>query len=222
MILQNPPSVSLAIIISFVIGATVHEFAHAYSAWKLGDDTAYRQGRVTLNPLVQMNPFGFLMLLVAGFGWAGPTPVSPWKLRPNPRIGNLIVTFAGPASGLLISIAAAFIVRIGTTLRVPALYPYSPDLIRNLIPSPGQFLFWFVYLNVLLFFFNLLPIYPFDGYWIVLSLLPPELAIQWEELKQYGMFVILGIFALSYVGIDLIGWIIQPPVRWTVGLLLGI
>src|ERR687893_1482738 len=103
---QRSPAFAVAIVLGFVVGIVLHEAAHAYSAYLLGDDTAYRAGRVTLNPASHLDVLGSLMLLIAGFGWGKPTPVVPSKLRGG-VLGSVAVAFAGPASNLLIVVVCA-------------------------------------------------------------------------------------------------------------------
>src|SRR5215211_7101178 len=145
---EQNPAAAVALLMGLVVGIVVHEAAHAYSAYLLGDDTAYRAGRVTLNPASHLDLLGSLMFLMAGFGWGKPTPVVPSKLRGG-VFGPVAVAFAGPASNLLIVAVCA------------ALY---------LLPAfqdSGGYLFILVvmvaFTNALLFVFNLIPIPPLDG-----------------------------------------------------------
>src|SRR3712207_2878542 len=143
---QQDPAFAVALLLGLVVGVVVHEAAHAYSAYLLGDDTAYREGRVTLNPASHLDLLGSMMFLLAGFGWGKPTPVAPSKLRggiPAP----VAVAFAGPASNLLIVALCA------------ALYllPAFQEGYLELIVVAGAFA------NALLFVFNLIPIPPLDG-----------------------------------------------------------
>src|SRR5215211_4741490 len=108
---QVNPAFAVAVLMGFVIGITVHEASHAYSAYLLGDDTAYRAGRVTLNPASHLDVLGSLMLLMVGFGWGKPTPVVPSKLRGG-VFGPVAVAFAGPASNLLIVAVCAILFQL--------------------------------------------------------------------------------------------------------------
>ena len=118
-IFQQVPALAVAIILGFIVGITLHEAAHAYSALRLGDDTAYRQGRVTLNPVKHLDVFGSLMLLLVGFGWGRPTPIAPSKLRGG-IFGPVAVALAGPVSNLLI-VAICGILFLLPTFQVGAL-----------------------------------------------------------------------------------------------------
>src|ERR671926_873892 len=144
---QQSPAFAVAVLMGFVVGIVLHEAAHAYSAYLLGDDTAYRAGRVTLNPASHLDLLGSLMLLMAGFGWGKPTPVVPSKLRGG-VFGPVTVALAGPVSNLFIVAVCA------------ALYLLPPF-------QDGGYLYILVvmagFTNALLFVFNLIPIPPLDG-----------------------------------------------------------
>ncbi len=186
----------LHLIPAVVIAITVHEFAHAWTALKFGDTTALRAGRVTLNPLAHLDPLGTLLLFLAGFGWGKPTPVNTSALR-HPRAG-LVVSAAGPISNLLVACAAGLFVRTPLTATL-------------------------VYMNLVLAFFNLLPIWPLDGSHVVEHLLPPNQAIQFKRFGMaYGAFVLLGLILLDRLtGFSVIGFLIAPPVEFLSALFLG-
>jgi Zn-dependent protease len=183
-----------------VCSVVVHEVAHGWSALKLGDDTALRLGRLTLNPLPHIDPVGsivvpLIMAWTMGFpiGWAKPVPVNPGRLH-NPNDDHPKVAAAGPASNLLL--AFIFAVLLGVTIAVggyPAGGPHGE-------PSPLRFLFnmfqWGVFINVILAVFNLLPIPPLDGSWILSRFLPPEPRARYENLRRYGMMIFFGFILL--------------------------
>jgi Zn-dependent protease len=198
------------ILVSFflLVGFPVHEFAHAYAAWRLGDGTAKLFGRLTLNPAAHFDPIGALMLALSalsgtGFiiGWAKPTPVNPSNLRDR-RNGEVIVALAGPVSNLVMAVAASLVFRIlssGTA---------APERILTLIA-------FFVLYNVGLAIFNLIPIPPLDGSTLLFRLLPYETAYRLRPLlAQYGILVLLGIV---FFGGAVIGGILFT----IVGFLLG-
>jgi len=175
------------VIISLIIAFTVHEFSHAYFANKFGDPTAKNQGRLTLNPAAHLDPFGTIMILLIGVGWAKPVPVNAFHFK-NKRLAGIVVSVAGPLSNLLVATIAmaiwfalqrlGIINNIGTTNYT--LYTVLLQLFNMLI-----------YLNLILFIFNLLPIPPLDGYRIIEDLVPRDLRpklIQWEA---YGSFVFM-------------------------------
>jgi len=152
----------LRVIPAILIGLTVHELAHAFIALRLGDDTAKQLGRVTLNPLKHIDPVGFIMLLVAGFGWAKPVLVDRTKLK-NPARDDVLIALAGPVANLLLAVVLVLLLRV-----VLFLVPFRSERTFNLVV--GNFLAW-ITINVSLGFFNLLPIPPLDGSHVILNLL---------------------------------------------------
>jgi Zn-dependent protease len=195
---QQDPSAAVAFLLGLVIGITVHEASHAASAYLLGDDTAYRDGRVTLNPISHLDLLGSMMLLLAGFGWGRPTPVVPSKLRGG-MIGPVAVALAGPVSNLLIVAVCA------------ALYLLPP------FQDSGGYLFILVvmvaFTNALLFVFNLIPIPPLDGSKVIFPFLPRALDGFVDFMNQYGPMILLGIILVSFVTRLPILSILLAPVR---------
>jgi Zn-dependent protease len=190
------PSAAVAFLLGLVVGITVHEASHAASAYLLGDDTAYRDGRVTLNPVSHLDLLGSLMLLMAGFGWGRPTPVVPSKLRGG-AFGPVAVALAGPVSNFLIVAVCA------------ALY--------LLPPFQGGYLFILVvmvaFTNALLFVFNLIPIPPLDGSKVLFPFLPRALDGFVDFMNQYGPMILLGLILISFVTNLPIFSILLAPVR---------
>ncbi|NIK77378.1 Zn-dependent protease [Paenibacillus castaneae] len=178
--LEDLPFVVLALIIAF----TVHEFAHAYSAYKFGDDTAYKAGRVTLNPRVHLDILGTLLILIAGFGWAKPVPVNPSKFS-SPRLMSIIVTAVGPLSNLLMGIIGAFIF-VG--LDVSGLLEAGSI---GVTAALERFFTYFITYNFLLFIFNLIPLPPLDGYRIIADLMPLKVRYKMDQNVQWGMIIFL-------------------------------
>ena len=188
-----------------IFSLTVHEAAHAWSASRLGDDTARRLGRVSLNPVVHVDPIGTLLLPLVAIignlpiiGWAKPTPVNPRNLR-HPRRDNVLVTVAGPASNLMIAVVAAMVLRL-----IPAADPSveGMDVSSPLILLAIQL----VDINLLLALFNMIPVPPLDGGRVMAGLLPPALAIRYNQLGRYGFIII---YALMLTGA--LGALIGPP-----------
>ena len=189
-----------ALVVAFLVlifSLSVHEAAHAWSASQLGDDTAKRLGRVTLNPVVHADPIGTLLLplvaMLSGapvIGWAKPTPVNTRNLR-QPRRDHILVTAAGPISNLLIAMTAAVAMRAGAM-------------------SGGSISDRLVYealsLNVLLAVFNMLPIPPLDGGQILMALLPRSVAMQLSFLYEYGFLILMGLLVTG-----VLGYLIGPP-----------
>jgi Zn-dependent protease len=181
-------AILIAIAIILLVSFPVHEFSHALAAYRLGDGTAKLFGRLTLNPIVHFDPIGGLMLIFSGvlggigFGWAKPTPVNPMNLRGG-REAEAIVAFAGPASNLVLAVAAALPLRF---------IIHSPTLSFD-VPAVVQFaLYDFVLINLALAIFNLIPIPPLDGSKVLYSFLPPRVVWQWRPiLDQYGFFLLI-------------------------------
>ena len=186
-----------ALIVAFLIlifSLTIHEAAHAWSASRLGDDTARRLGRVSLNPVVHTDPIGTVLLPLIAIlsdapiiGWAKPTPVNTHNLR-HPRRDNILVTVAGPASNLVIAMAASAALRA--------------DLAGAAAMIASQALL----LNVLLAVFNMLPIPPLDGGQIMMALLPPNVALRLGFLYEYGFLILMGLLLTG-----MLGALIGPP-----------
>lgn len=166
------------VVITLMFAFTFHEFAHAYVAYKFGDMTAKNQGRLTLNPLQHLDPFGTLLILIAGFGWARPVPVNRFHFK-RPRLAGVLVSVAGPLSNLVLA-SVGFIVFYGLKS-----FGYVPSV------NFTDFLNIFIYLNVVLFIFNLLPLPPLDGYRIVEDLAPNHIRAKMTQYEQYGVLIFL-------------------------------
>ena len=211
-----------AVTTALVLGIAFHEFCHALSASALGDQTAARQGRLSLNPLVHLDPLGTLLLLFAGFGWGKPTPVNPYNMRVEPRTGMAITAAAGPISNLLIAAVMAAPIRLGwapwhSPFAVAGTAGWAMDDYLGLFLSAG------VLLNSILAVFNLLPLAPLDGFKVSLGLLPIDLARPIARLERYGIFILMGIFFLGpAIGIDIFDWIVRPAVEGIARGLTGI
>ena len=183
------PTTFFGFMLGFVLGTTFHEFMHAYSALLLGDTTAQRQGRVTLNPAAHFDPFGFFMgvLLALGVGflaWGRPVPVNPIALRFGRR-GMAIVAVAGPVTNLVFAGVLVAILKLGGALPVDV-----QQIIDNMI-----------LINLLLFSFNLIPIPPLDGFNILVGILPNYWTIVLEPLRRYSLPILLGlVFLVPYAG----------------------
>jgi Zn-dependent protease len=204
----------IAVAIALLVGMTVHEFAHNYVGHLMGDPVPAREGRLTLNPLVHINPIGWLMFLIVGFGILGQAPIAAHRMR-NPRWGYLAAVAAGPFSNLLIAVVVGFSIRVLG----------GPEFLSNLPSLPRTILIYMVYFNVLLFLFNLLPLFPIDGWYIAYALLPPDLAYRWERWQTYSTYVLFGLILISFAARPPIpnplGIIIGEPTSAIVGLLLG-
>lgn len=170
-------------LIAFVVAVTIHEFMHAFTAYKLGDLTAARQGRVTLNPVAHFDPLGFLMLiflLLGGFGlaWGRPVPVNPGNFR-DPKHGMLLVAAAGPLSNLVQ--AAIFVLPLWL----------APDAVRSWPPLAFSLLSQLVFINLLLAAFNMMPVPPLDGHKILTGILPDFWYPVLAPLERHGFLILL-------------------------------
>lgn len=190
------PTLAAGILIAVLIGMTVHEFAHNYVAHLMGDPVPSREGRLTLDPSVHIHWPGFLMFVLIGFGILGTAPISAGRMR-NPRLGYLAAVAAGPFSNLLLAVVFAIFFRMfGSTADVIA-----------------EVLYIVVLFNVLLFVFNLIPLFPLDGWHITLALLPAEQATWWQANAQTSQYVFLGLILLSFFPL--------PGIPNVFGLLIG-
>lgn len=242
----------LAIGIVLFFGMGWHEYAHAVVANWWGDPTPRQNGRLTPNPIVHISWVGWLMFVVLGFGILGSVPINPYKMR-DPKWGNFWTSFAGPLSNLAMAGIAGIILRFipdGTLLGINLLFGrYEVGEFNGILPD---FLLLFltaaVFYNALLFVFNLLPFFPFDGWRMVLSLLPargidrkqvpqairqnvPPLsqflqypAEMWQRWAQVSMYILFGLILISFAipQFDLLGMIISQPTFRITTLILGV
>lgn len=176
--LEELPFFILVMLVAF----TVHEFAHAWTAWKFGDDTAYREGRVSLNPMVHLNWIGFLFLLLAGFGWAKPVPVRRSNFR-RPRLMSILVTAAGPASNFLLAFLGVLVIYI--------LQAADVQMSQAALTTFNTFMKYWLQINMVLMIFNLIPLPPLDGYRIAEEFMPLRLRLQMMKYEQWSFFIFL-------------------------------
>ncbi|MDQ7842893.1 MAG: site-2 protease family protein [Armatimonadota bacterium] len=184
----------LPVLVALVVAATVHEFAHAFVADRLGDPTPRSRGRLTLNPLAHLDPVGSLMILLFRFGWAKPVEINPARFR-DPRRGTILVAVAGP----LANVTLLFVLGV----------PYKAGLM-----DPGgtvfdPFLLTTIWINAMLAVFNLIPVPPLDGSKIVLGLLPPAWAARYARLHPLGVLVLLALVLTNAVA-----GVVLVPMRW--------
>ncbi|WP_070119941.1 site-2 protease family protein [Bacillus marinisedimentorum] len=172
------------LLITLAIAFSVHEFSHAYVAYKFGDPTAKDQGRLTLSPFAHLDLFGTIMILIAGFGWARPVPVNRFYFK-KPRLSGILVSAAGPLSNLFLA-AMGFV--LWYSMIVTGLEETLSAAVSDIL---YQFLNTFIYLNVILFVFNLLPFPPLDGYRIVEDLSPPDIRAKLTQYESFGIIIFL-------------------------------
>ncbi|MBC8505525.1 MAG: site-2 protease family protein [Anaerolineales bacterium] len=210
-------STLVARIIVLLTAFSFHEFAHAWMADQFGDTTPRYNGRLTLNPMAHLDPLGSLMLVVAGFGWAKPVPVNPNVLRQRSPAALMWVALAGPMSNLLLAILAAIPFRLGLITLEQAFISTG-----GLLPTLPQFLFQFIYINLILMLFNLIPLAPLDGEKIADYFFPPSWSDFLARIRPYGPMILMVLFIGGpYLGIDILGWIIGPALRFLFSALVG-
>ena len=196
----------LVVAIAIAVAIAVHEFSHALAATALGDDTARRQGRLSLNPLAHLDPMGTLFLFLVGFGWGKPVPVSEWRLRGGLR-GMAKVALAGPVSGLVAAGLAGLVVR-GTGLGQGSILK--------------EMLVWVVQFNILLAMFNLIPLPPLDGFRVAVGFLPRSLSLSFQRLEYYGIVPLLLLLIVdNFLGLGILWGIIRPGMNFFERLFLG-
>ena len=172
-ILFTNPILFIILIASLIICITIHEFAHAFVADKLGDSTARYLGRVTLDPRSHIDFYGLLFLVFTGFGWGRPVPFNEINLK-NPKRDIALIAIAGPLSNFILAIILSIMLNF-----------------LSMWELLDVFLSILAYYNVLLGVFNLLPFFPLDGFKVVTGLLPFELAYKWKQTENYGIFILI-------------------------------
>lgn len=188
-LLQANPIVALAFIIGLVFAITIHEAAHAYVAYRLGDPTAKLAGRLTLNPASHLDPLGTIALLVVGFGWGKPTPFDPFNLR-NIKRDSALISVAGAGSNFLLA----------TLLAIPYLTAYFTSNLNPTLVMSYQIISIAIWINLILGVFNLIPVAPLDGFKVLAGLLPRGWYEDFVQTERFGIFILIALLATGVIG----------------------
>jgi Zn-dependent protease len=199
LLLKDPLTFAL-LVIPLLYSIIIHELAHGWVAYIMGDSTAKERGRLTLNPLKHLDPVGTIMLFIFGFGWARPVPVDLRNIG-NTRMGIILVSSAGIIANMVFAFFAVL------ALRLLSVQPSEPT---------GLFLYYLAQINIMLASFNLIPIPPLDGSKIVMGFMPERARYAFSRLEPFGFFIIIG---LLYLGA------LNPVIaffRWIILTLIGV
>ncbi len=190
---------------------TVHEFAHGWVAHRLGDDTAKDMGRLTLNPIAHLDPVGTIMLFLVHFGWAKPVPVNPYNFNGDIRKGMVWVALAGPASNVLFAMVQGIVFQ---AMFKAGMIGFGTFGYRMFTLS--------IFINLMLAFFNMIPIPPLDGSKVVAGLLPPDYLPAWDRFERRGYMILMGLILISYfLKIPIFGMTIFPIANFFYGMFAG-
>lgn len=210
------PALLISRVIILLIAFTFHEFSHAQVAVWLGDDTPRLDGRLILNPLRHLDPWGCLLLLVAGFGFAKPVRVNPYAVTRKNKAGMMLVAAAGPCANLLLAILGAIILRSGL------IRTNTPPFGLNWLPGPIYFFTQFIWTNLSLMVFNLIPLAPLDGEKVVSYFIPESFRKTWYQIQANGTKILMVcFFVLPYLRINFMDNIISGLTMALYRLLLG-
>lgn len=203
---QNP--FEFLIIAGLLVAALcIHEFSHAFVADHLGDPTPRLAGRLTLNPLAHLDPIGTFLLFFVGFGWGKPVPIDPFNLRDVKR-DSALISFAGPASNLLMAVGSSALLRLANYIPIISFNAFIFEIISL-----------FIYWNIILAIFNLIPVYPLDGFAVVGGFLPKKYYYDWMELRHYGVFFLI-LLIFPFFGASPVSTLIFPIVNLLLSVLL--
>jgi Zn-dependent protease len=188
---------------TLLVAITIHEFAHAWAADRLGDPTPRYQGRVTLDPRAHLDPLGTLALLIVGFGWGKPVEYDPYNLK-DPLKDGALIALAGPASNLVLALAISLIAGLTDLTSI-----INPGIIETVVA-----------INVMLAIFNLVPVFPLDGSKIVLAALPRQISYEYEQfMHQYGTYLLLILLIPWASGRSPVSLLITPVINTVVNYL---
>jgi Zn-dependent protease len=212
-----------AVVTALLVGITVHEFSHAFAATRLGDPTPRYRGRLSLNPLAHLDPVGTMLLFLVGFGWGKPVEVNPRLMRGDPKTNMALTAAAGPLSNLVVAALAGLAIKLDivpwrSPFNVPNLAYWSAD------DYLGLYLSSIVLFGILLALFNLIPLWPLDGFSVAVGILPRDLSQELERVRLWGP----GLLLLFLFGIPIFtGWnplfdLLRPAVNGVASLLTGV
>jgi len=194
----------------FLFALTVHEFAHGWAADRLGDPTARQAGRLTLNPMAHLDPFGSIMIFIVGIGWAKPVPVNPYNFQ-SPKRDMMLVALAGPVSNIILATGCAVLLQVVGMPRTTG----GLGLMQTILLQS-------VRINLILAAFNMFPIPPLDGSKVLMGLLPDSLSEPYRGLERFGMMPFLLVWiADGYLGFRILWSFINPIVYFFSSLMLG-
>lgn len=208
------PSALLGLVLSLpglLIAVTFHEYAHAFVADKLGDDTPRRQGRLTLNPLAHLDPYGTFLMIFAGFGWGKPVEINPinFNRKVSMKGGSALVSIAGPLMNFILAIICAII--YGILLRTSIVYSKTGEIIMEII-------LYTMSMNIGLGVFNLIPLPPLDGSKVLLALLPSR-AQEWYENNQHILYIIFLVIWITPIAGQIVTPVITSINHWLINLI---
>jgi Zn-dependent protease len=217
-----------AVITALLVGITFHEFSHAFTAESLGDPTPRYRGRLTLNPVAHLDPFGTLLLFIVGFGWGKPVPVNPRLMRGHdPRTAMAVVAAAGPLSNLVMAGLAGLVIKIGLVdWHTPFVVSKGDVAGWSSADYLGLYISSIVIFGIILAIFNLTPLFPLDGFSVAVGILPRDLAGELERLRTWGP----GLLLMFLFGIPILTggvfnpfWdILRPAVNGLTRLMTGV
>lgn len=187
--LITEPLVGVVIIAGLLFGITIHEFSHAFVAYRLGDPTAKLEGRLTLNPQAHLDPLGTALIFFIGFGWGKPTPFDPFNLR-NIKRDSALISASGAISNFLFA----------TVLAIPYLVAFYTQQLNPLINNIYYYLSGAIFFNLLLAIFNLIPLHPLDGFKVLAGMLPKNWYEDFIQTERFGILILLMLFATGYLG----------------------
>lgn len=201
-LLFSDPISFVVIALGLVVSITIHEFAHAFTADKLGDPTPRYQGRVTLDPRAHLDPFGTIAILLVGFGWGKAVQFDPFNLK-DPVKDTALIALAGPASNIILALLLSLLIGV-----------------LNLQGIAMAVLLPLIFINVMLAIFNLVPVYPLDGSKILQAILPKKMALEYELImNRYGTFILLALILPIFGSSSAVSQLISPIIDFVVTLL---